>query len=343
MTGPRTVTVGPNEAEQRLDRWLRRQIPGLAQGQIEKMCRKGQIRVDGGRVRANTRVAPGQAIKLPHLEESRTPPQSAAPAGQPELKLPAGLVLHRDADILVLDKPAGLAVQGGSKLSKHLGSLLPLLRFGADQDPKLVHRLDRDTSGVLVLAMHGRAATDLARQFSGRSVKKTYLALVAGKPDPQQGTIRYGLVKAGGQGEERMHPVHPDDIAATPGAQRATTDYAVIEQLANRLAVVALRPVTGRTHQLRAHMAAIGGPIAGEGKYARRPGENLGDGWGAGLGGGLSRQLHLHACRLAFNHPKTGKPFVASAPMPAHFRQTWKVMGLQPLDAGDDPFSDFPN
>jgi 23S rRNA pseudouridine955/2504/2580 synthase len=163
--------------------------------------------------------------------------------------------------------------------------------------------------------------------FRSRAVDKIYVAAVAGRPEPQAGTIRFALVKSGRAGEERVHVVHPDEAAATEGAKRAVTDYRVIEQAGARLAAVALRPVTGRTHQLRAHMAAIGCPIAGDGKYGGRGQENQGEGWGAGLGGGLSRKLHLHAARLSFPHPRTGRPLSFSAPLPEHMARTWELMG----------------
>jgi 23S rRNA pseudouridine955/2504/2580 synthase len=332
MTGVRYETVGPDEAEQRLDRWFRRRWPHVGQGRIEKMCRKGEIRVDGARARASTRVAPGQTVRIPPLPEP-----GEAPVPEPEQKgavaPPRELldaILYRDDHMIVLNKPPGLAVQGGSKQTRHLGAMLSGLRFGRDDDPRLVHRLDKDTSGLLVLARTGAAAAALGRLFRSKAVDKIYVAVVAGKPEPAAGTIRYGLVKAGGRGAERMETIHPDRVAGTPGAKTSVTDYRVIEQLGNRLAAVALRPVTGRTHQLRAHMAALGCPIAGDGKYGGRGRENLGDGWGAGLGGGLSRKLHLHAVQLHLPHPVTGKPLHFHAPLPEHMARTWSMVGWDP-------------
>jgi 23S rRNA pseudouridine955/2504/2580 synthase len=209
-----------------------------------------------------------------------------------------------------------------------------------------VHRLDRDTSGLLVLARTGSAAVALARSFRTREVQKTYVAVVAGRPSPAAGTIRYGLVKASGRGEgERMHVLHPDDVEATDGARRATTDYRVLDSAGGRASVVALRPITGRTHQLRAHMAAIGTPIAGDGKYGGRSQENLGNGWGAGLGQAASRKLHLHAARLALPHPATGRLMTFHAPLPEHMRRTFELFGWHeallsgPLLEGD-PFNE---
>lgn len=342
MRGVEHRTVGNDEPEQRLDRWFRKHFPHVPQGRIERMCRKGEIRVDGGRVKAATRIGPGQVVRVPPL-----PPADAAPSPPPPETFPEpdrdaareirDAVLFKDDDIIVLNKPPGLAVQGGTRQRMHLGALLPALRFGRADDPRLIHRLDKDTSGLLVLARTGVAASKLGALFRSRDVERIYLAAVAGRPEPQAGMIRYGLVKSGGAGHERVHTIHPDEVAATEGARTAITDYRVIEQAGTRLAAVALRPITGRTHQLRAHMAALGCPIAGDGKYGGRGQENLGEGWGAGLGGALSRKLHLHAARLQFNHPRTGRPMRFDAPLPEHMLRTWELMGW-PVELPADPF-----
>ncbi|MEM1385218.1 MAG: RluA family pseudouridine synthase, partial [Pseudomonadota bacterium] len=247
-------------------------------------------------------------------------------------------VLYRDDHVLVIDKPPGLAVQGGTGQHRHLGAMLPALRFERQEDPRPVHRLDKDTSGLLVLARTGVAAVALSRAFRSRAVEKIYLAAVAGRPDPLAGRIRYGLVKAGGKGSEKMRVLHPDDVGATEGARTAMTDYRVLEAAAQRASAVALRPVTGRTHQLRAHMAALGTPIAGDGKYGGRGQENKGDGWGAGLGGALSRKLHLHAARLVLPHPVEERSLMLTAPLPEHMARSWAFFGWDP--ALPDPVFD---
>ncbi len=346
MSEVQHLTIGPDEAEQRLDRWFRRLFPQISQGRLEKLCRKGELRVDGGRVRASTRVAPGQVVRVPPLPEPGDLPERpvpAAPAGpdRAEAEALGAAVIWRDDHMIVINKPPGLAVQGGSKQVRHLGAMLPALRFGRDEDPRLVHRLDRDTSGLMVLARTGKAAVELGRMFRSRAVEKIYVAVVAGRPEPARGTIRYGLVKAGGRGEgERMRTVHPDEVAATEGARNATTDYRVIAAAGRRAAWVALRPVTGRTHQLRAHMAALGCPIAGDGKYGGRSQENEGSGWGAGLGGALSRKLHLHAARLTLPHPVTGRQLTFAAPLPEHMARTFAFLGWDLADLPETPFGE---
>jgi 23S rRNA pseudouridine955/2504/2580 synthase len=335
MSGVQHLTVAGDEAEQRLDRWLRRRFPHVTQGRIEKLCRRGEIRIDGGRVRAASRLAPGQVVRVPPLPDAPAePPTRGAGLDPGDAEAIRAAVLYRDDRMIVLNKPPGLPVQGGSGVTHHLGRLVPALRFGREDDPRLVHRIDKDTSGLLVLARTGAAATALAKLFRSRAAEKIYFALVAGRPKPAMGTIRFGLVKAGGPGEgERMRILHPDEVADTPGARHATTDYRVIDQAGPRCAWVALRPVTGRTHQLRAHMAAIGCPVIGDGKYGGRGQWNPGDGWGAGLGGAASRKLHLHAARLAFRDPATGREMRFLAPLPEHMARSWQLLGLDPTDA----------
>ena len=341
------ITIGDDEAEQRIDRWLKRRYAGLAQGQVEKMCRKGEVRVDGGRVKASTRVGPGQVVRVPpYIEQAQARAESAdTPERAPEPKASTKLieqlrdaVLYRDDHLIVLNKPPGLPVQGGSKLTQHIAGALDGLKFGREDAPRLIHRLDRDTSGLLVLARTGAAATKLAAMFRTRAVEKIYFAAVAGRVHPTIGTIRYGLVKEGGKGNEKMVAVHPDHVKRTEGAKPATTDFQVIEQAAGRMAWVAMRPITGRTHQLRVHMAELGCPIAGDGKYGSRSQENLGDGWGGGIGGALSRKLHLHAARLRFEHPVTGREMRFSAPLPEHMARTWEMMGWREQDCPEELF-----
>ncbi len=347
MTGVTTLTVAEAEGESRLDRWLKKRFPEITQGQVEKLCRTGQIRVDGGRVKASTRVSPGQQVRVPPLPKSApaTTPKPEAGISEADARMIQAAVLWKDEHIIALNKPPGLPSQGGSgQGGRHVDGLTPALMFGYKDRPKLVHRLDKDTSGVLLLARTDRIARALSEAFRARTTRKIYWAAVAGVPSPKMGTIRFGLVKAPGHGRggegERMIAIHPAKVDETEGAKRATTDYAVLDALGSRAAWVALVPVTGRTHQLRAHMAEIGHPIVGDGKYGGSGQENLGDGWGAQLGGEISRKLHLHARSIGFDHPVTGKRITLTAPLPDHMKRTWKTLGWSEQDVPADPFAE---
>ncbi|GHG27115.1 pseudouridine synthase [Paracoccus aerius] len=349
MSAVQTIRVGGDEGEQRLDRWLKKKFPHLGQITIEKLCRTGQIRVDGGRVKPATRVETGQEVRIPPLPDAQPAQQRAKerPLGprvtDTDAQMIQAAVLWKDEHIIALNKPPGLPSQGGSgQGDRHVDGLTTALMFGFKDRPKLVHRLDKDTSGVLLLARTDRVARALSEAFRSRTTRKIYWAAVAGVPHPRMGTIRFGLVKGGGgRGDnEKMIAVHPRDIDSTEGAKRATTDYAVLDALGTRTSWCALVPVTGRTHQLRAHMAELGHPIVGDGKYGGSGQENLGDGWGAQLGGEISKKLHLHARNISFDHPITKKRITLTAPLPDHMARTWKTLGWHENDVPDDPFAD---
>lgn len=306
--------VAADEAEMRLDRWFRRYFPDLRHVQLQKLLRSGQIRVDGARAKANQRLAEGQRVRVPPLrQDAATPGPRPAHAPRP---VPADAiarlrdrVLYKDANIIAIDKPAGLAVQGGTAKTTHLDAMLDALRFGAPERPRLVHRLDQDTSGVLVLARTAAAARELGRLFKSRDVAKTYWAVVVGVPRPPEGRIDAPLAKRPGHAGERV-------VVDADEGKAALTLYRVLDAAGKRAALVELEPRTGRTHQLRAHMAALGTPILGDGKYGGRA---------AFLDGAeLAKRLHLHARSITL----PGVPTIV-APLPKHMAETFRMLGFE--------------
>jgi len=347
MSGVQTRIVGEDEGDQRLDRWMRKHFPLLTQGRIEKMCRKGELRVDGGRVKTATRLEAGQKVRIPPLgdEAEKPAPKYERKITKSDAEMIKACVIWKDEHIIAINKPSGLPSQGGSgQGDRHVDGLAEALMFGFKDKPKLVHRLDKDTSGVLLLARTDRVARALSEALRHRNERKIYWSAVAGVPHPRVGSIKYGLVKAPGRGRggeaEKMRCIHPNEVGATEGAKRAHTDYAVLTALGSRMAWLAMVPITGRTHQLRAHIAEIGHPIIGDGKYGGSQQENLGDGWGAGIGGdGISNKLHLHARTIIFEHPITKKEITITAPLPDHMQKTWDYVGWDVTHAPLDPFN----
>lgn len=345
MSGVQHVAVDADGHDQRLDRWFRRLFPHIPQGRIEKMCRKGEIRVEGGRVKTSTRLNEGQSVRIPPLpepDETIRPRMEMERVSKADTEMIQSCVIYKDADVIVLNKPAGLPVQGGSGQTRHVDGMAEALKFELTEKPKLVHRLDKDTSGVLLLARTGRAAKALTAEFRNKTTQKIYWALTAGYPPQQVGTIRYGLVKQSGHGPngagEKMVCIPPNQIDTTEGAKRATTDFVVIETIGKRATWLGLSPITGRTHQLRAHLAEIGCPIAGDGKYGGSSQVNDGDGWGAQIGGVISRKMHLHARSIKIKHPKTGKEMLFEADLPEHMARTWELFNWNLRWAPKDPF-----
>jgi 23S rRNA pseudouridine955/2504/2580 synthase len=344
MSAVQMLTVTEDEGEQRLDRWFKRRFPQVTQGAVEKMCRTGQVRVDAGRVKASDRVAPGMVIRVPPLPDTEAPERARVEGvSAADAKMIQNAVLWKDEHIIILNKPAGLASQGGSgQGERHVDGLTEALKFGYKDRPKLVHRLDKDTSGILMLARTDRVARALSEALRHREARKIYWAVVAGVPHPRQGSIKFFLEKAPGRGRggegEKMVCVHPAHAAEHPEAKRAHTDYFTLWFLGARLSWMALEPVTGRTHQLRAHMAEIGHPILGDGKYGGSGSENMGDGWGATIGGEVSKKLQLHARTLMIEHPITKAKLSFTAPLPDHMARTWKALDWKESDVPADPF-----
>jgi 23S rRNA pseudouridine955/2504/2580 synthase len=345
MSGVQTLTISADDGESRLDKWFKRRFPQLTQGAVEKMCRTGQVRVDGARAKASDRVIPGQTVRIPPLPDSPAPQRSQARISATDEKMIQNAVIWKDEHLIILNKPPGLPSQGGSgQGDRHVDGLAEALKFGYKDKPKLVHRLDKDTSGLLMLARTDRVARALSEALRHRNTRKIYWAAVAGVPHPRKGSIKFGLMKAPGHGRggegEKMQCVHPAKMADYPDAKRAQTDYFVLWFLGTRLSWMALEPVTGRTHQLRAHMAEIGHPILGDGKYGGSDMENVGEGWGAGIGGDISRKLHLHARSLTIQHPITKAMMTFTAPLPDHMARTWKTLDWGENDVPADPFGD---
>ncbi|MDZ7905616.1 MAG: RluA family pseudouridine synthase [Cypionkella sp.] len=342
MSGVQTLAIGPDEGEQRLDRWFKKRFPQLTQGAVEKMCRTGQVRVDGARCKGSDRIVAGQHVRIPPLPDGAAPAPRQSKISQADEKMIQDAVLWKDEHIIILNKPAGLPSQGGSgQGERHVDGLTEALKFGYKDRPKLVHRLDKDTSGLLMLARTDRIARALSESLRHHLTRKIYWAAVAGVPNPRKGSIKYGLMKApgGGRGEgEKMICIHPAKMGDYPDAKRAQTDFFTLWFLGARLSWMALEPITGRTHQLRAHMAEMGHPILGDGKYGGSATDNMGDGWGAGIGGDISRKLHLHARMLQFEHPITKKLVTFTAPLPEHMARTWKMLDWGENDVPLDPF-----
>src|SRR5215472_12916850 len=316
-----TITVTTEDGEGRLDRWFRRHYPALGHGRLEKLLRTGQVRVDGKRAKSGDRVSPGQAIRVPPLGTAPAAPSSPRPGAQDDATL-RGLVIHRDDHAIVLNKPAGLAVQGGSNTTRHVDGMLDGLRFGNAERPRLVHRLDKDTSGVLLLARCAAAAAFFTRAFRDKTTRKNYWALVAGQPKLPRGRIDLSLTKGGAKGRERVH--------AGDDGKDAVTYYTLVDSAGDRMSWLALLPLTGRTHQLRAHCAAIGTPIVGDGKYGGAAAHSA--------GAIAAHRLHLHARALEIPHP-AGFTLKTTAPLPPHMLRMWEFLGFA-RDA-PDPFAEL--
>ncbi len=323
MSAVESRRVDRDEAGMRLDRWFKLHFPGLGFGHLQKLIRSGQVRVDGGRVQTSTRLAAGQQVRVPPLaggDQRPAPPTAIRNRGDRDVLDAA--VLHEDASVIVLNKPAGLAVQGGSGVTRHVDQMLEAYTDQKGRKPHLVHRLDRDTAGVLVVARTRSAASFLGKAFKDRVTRKLYWALVAGVPKPPSGRISTYLAKEEGPAGDRMRIArHGDD-----NADHAVSRYTLADQAGQKVSWLVMQPVTGRTHQLRAHAAHIGNPIIGDKKYFDI--EN----WE--LPGGLQNRLHLLARRIVIPHPEGGTLDV-TAPLPPHMQQSWAVLGFEERSGGE--------
>ncbi len=320
MSDVELVEVVSTETGMRLDRWFKAHYPALRHGALQKLLRTGQVRLDGGRAKANVRLEAGQKVRVPPMHitgNTRSPAATRSPLSEEDARFIQGLVIYKDRHVLAINKPAGLAVQGGTKTSRHVDGLLDGLQFDAEERPRLVHRLDKDTSGVLLLARDRATASTLGNELKTHEARKTYWALVNGVPSPQRGEIVLPLLKKGGAQSERVQVVDEDEI----GAKYALTRYAVIEPAGSKLCWAALWPLTGRTHQLRVHMAAIGHPVVGDGKYG---------GAEAHPGGEIEAKLYLHSRKIEISNPSGRGRLKIMADLPGHMRKTWGLFGFDP-------------
>jgi 23S rRNA pseudouridine955/2504/2580 synthase len=314
----------------RVDRFLTARFPDLSFAHIQRIVRKGELRIDGKRAKPNDRLEAGQQVRIPPLRLDDKAPSTRVPSEESKDALFFKQnALYEDDDVLIINKPSGLAVQGGSGTKRHVDGMLEALRDRQGQKPRLVHRLDKDTAGCLVIAKTRFAATALAKSFRSRATRKIYWALVAGIPRTRQGRISTYLAREEVEdGDSRMGV----SKHGAEGASHALTYYAVVDQAGQKLAWLSLKPVTGRTHQLRAHAAHIGHPIVGDPKYF-----NI-ENWE--FPGGIQNRLHLLARRIVVPHPRTGKPIDVSAPLPAHMQQSFNLLGLD--TSRYDPIEEAP-
>jgi 23S rRNA pseudouridine955/2504/2580 synthase len=314
------VSIAPDDDGIRIDRWFKRHYPALTHARLEKLLRKGEVRLDGKRVKASDRVAKGQGLRLPPQVIHDTVKEKPKPAPREKMGSLQDAILYMDKHVIVLNKPSGLATQGGSGLKEHVDGMLDSLAFERNTRPKLVHRLDRDTSGVLVVARTALAASGLSRALAQRDASKIYWALVKGCPKQKHGVIRAALLKEGGFGahgrDERM-TISEDD---NDDAKHAVTEYVVLGEAGGEFTWIAAKPVTGRTHQIRVHLASLGTPIVGDFKYG---------GVEARGRGAIADRLHLHARSIDIARPDGGRLHVM-APLPPHMRKSWELLGFDP-------------
>lgn len=325
MSGVKQITVKSDDDDIRLDRWFKRHYPELSYGRLEKLLRKGDIRLDGKRVKSNLRIAEGQVVRVPPFgDQGGMVPREKASAihlSDREIEEVRSWVLYRDEDVIIVNKPAGLATQGGTGVKRHLDGMLHALKFDKEDKPKLVHRLDKDTSGVIVLARSTKAASVLAKSFKSKYARKLYWALSVGVPKPKEGKVNQPLAKhPTWQGEQMVIDAEEGKVARSL--------YRTVESTGNAAAWIALEPLTGRTHQLRVHCAYLKTPIQGDGKYGGQDAFLTGE--------GVSKKMHLHARRIQIPSPDGVGEIDVTAPMPAHMERTWDFFGFDIKEEGAD-------
>ena len=329
MSGVRHIEVKADDDGQRMDRWLSRNLKGVPFGLLQKLMRKGQIRVDSKRVKPDTRLQEGQVVRLPPIEQRDEKPRKLSNEDREYIK---SLVIYDDGEVLAINKPTGLATQGGTNIKRHVDGMLEALNNKEGVTPRLVHRLDKDTSGVLLLARSANTARDLGKIFKGRDIQKIYWALVAPAPEMNNGEIRAPIHKVGGPGNEKM-------VVDVEEGLPATTLFDIIDRAHKQAAFMAFWPRTGRTHQIRVHAESMGCPIIGDPKYNKREIEHehefmtLED-------VDLAKRLHLHAREVSFKHPKTKKIVTIQADLAPDLQKSWRALGFDP-STKQKPFQDI--
>ena len=319
-----SVIVTEEEDGVRLDRWLKKHYPDSTFSNLQKILRTGQLRVDGKRAKGEVRLEKGQSIRVPP-QLATALPKSERGLSKKDADFIKSLVIYKDEHVIALNKPPGVATQGGTKISHHIDGLLEALAVDGVK-PHLVHRLDKDTSGVLLLARNPRIAKILGEMFQGRDIRKYYWAITVPAPVQYQGKIKSTIAKVDGPGGEKMRGVSEGE------GKMALTYYQVIETAGTKLAWVAFWPRTGRTHQIRVHALEMGCPLLGDYKYSHNQPllDELRE---------LPDMLHLHARRLIMPHPVTGKKLDITAPLDPQMKKTWKFFNFRPDDKSD-PFED---
>jgi 23S rRNA pseudouridine955/2504/2580 synthase len=330
MSGVKQVTVARDDDDIRLDRWFKRHYPELSYGRLEKLLRKGQIRLDGKRAKSNQRIAAGQVVRVPPFGDAAglnpVTPKEEHKISQEEIDEVRSWVLYKDQDVIVINKPAGLPTQGGTGVKRHLDGLLHALKFDKSEKPKLCHRLDKDTSGVLVLARSSNVAGKLTKAFKTKDARKLYWALTVKVPNPREGKVYQPIAKAYSHHGERM-------VIDADEGKEARSMYRTVESTGNVAAWVALEPLTGRTHQLRVHCAYLKTPIQGDGKYGGQDAYLTGD--------GVSKKMHLHARRIQTPSPDGIGVIDVTAPMPDHMINSWDFFGFDPDTEDADELFDL--
>ncbi|HEY0901582.1 MAG TPA: RluA family pseudouridine synthase [Micavibrio sp.] len=331
MTGQKNevqqLTVADDDDGQRLDRWLKKVMPGVPYALLQKLMRTGQVRVNGKRAKAETRLESGQTVRIPPLDvKTGDKTGNHFTADEGDRKYLENMVIYDDGDLLALNKPYGIAVQGGSGIRRHIDGLLDLMTSKKGVKPRLVHRLDRDTSGVLLVARSLKMAQAMGAMFSGRDIRKYYWALTVPVPEVADGTIRMALNKGEGRYKDMM-------VVDEVDGKKATTEFRILDRAGRKAAFVAFWPRTGRTHQIRVHAASgLGCPIYGDEKYGGDV-PDLDDLQ-------LSGRLHLHARRVIFPHPLTGKMIDIIAPLPDDMRKSFQTFNFD-YNSKEDPFADI--